>query len=794
MRLILPVVLLGCAVVAGARADTVGLRNDFCAIEFDRGTGVLKGIENVALKDQILKSKTTDRTPFRVYADFAKDWYLNDPEKAAQVKLGPEGLRLSDAVNRKTPEGEELRLVYDGGGFQCTLNVVLEEKSGESVWSLSVRNTGKARRMVQVEFPRFDGVQLGDASATNRETVLDMAGLIGDAWANNAGGVYGTADAHGKWSMQWHALFEPKSQSAFGLIVMDPEVRNKRLDLVKPNISVQYYPPHSLAPGKTLDLPAIKVLVYRGDWKHAARAYRKWFTGAFKLATPPKWFHECNSLEGKWLSKRSPKPPQFLGGWAGSGGTELMMQLDDYSGLPAAALLNPIDIIEYAYWERSAQLHDQCTNGDFQVRDDLGDVESLKKAFEKARQLGLRSILYVCPHLIHETSVLARTGKAKRWATVHHDGSMGGNYTQFGFHHPCPGCVEYQDYLAAAIGRLMKQTGANGVRLDAIGYYNYPCFNPAHRHKSPYDYNQWVGQMLAKVSKAALEANPDALLLTEGVIDYYAQWIHGGLTQFYPRDVPPMRLAVGPSYRVIAYSPIGPVWGSISGLAGGGRMPGADMNWRCASSPVLDTLTSGDLADEAPQTSDAKIIARRFVDARCDAVVAVRPAFEGDPWPLLQGISAQRARYEMKIPAGANPPQKIALCNVETLQWQSEKPVVRDGQIVVGTESNWLLAIVPHGNRRVVGFDALPEVKPGESVSIRPVVLAGQNDSGEVIVCAPGLQVGETGESQGTVRLGEATTIRVPGDAAPGWYKVSIQGDDVLGIRRMLHIISGDGK
>jgi len=573
-----------------------------------------------------------------------------------------------------------------------------------------------------------------------------------------------------------------------GLIVMDPEIRNKKLVLARPCLSVQYFPPQTLAPGETLTMPPVRVLIHEGDWRRTARRYAAWFDKTFQQATPPRWFLECNSWDGQWLAKKSDDPPMFLGAWPGSGGTALMRQLSDFRDLPAAVLAKPFDNTEYAYWERCAMLHNQCVGGDYLVREDLGGADAMREAFAQIRKLGLHSTLYLNAYTIHDTSDLVKSGKAQRWLMMHHDGTARGRYTEHGYVHPCPGCVEYQDYLAATVARLLKETGADGILLDSVGYYHHPCYNPEHHHRSPFDYNEWIGQLLAKVSKAAREVNPDVLLTTEGVIDFYSQWFHGGLTQAYPRDLPPMRLAMDGHYRALAYAPVGPVWGSLAGLPCCGRMPGAEVNWQNAAATVHDTLTAGDVADENPKTTDSEILTRRFMSDRCDVVVAARPACTQDLWPLAQGLSARRSRYEIQIPAGATPAKRIATCDIETSRWESREPPIRDGAYVIDTESNWLLAVIPKGNQRVVVFDPLPEARPGDKISITPTALAGEGSSEEVEIWAPGLHVGDAVGSEAPARLGETTNIHVPQDAAPGWYQIRLRGPNTLGLRQVLHV------
>ena len=100
-----------------------------------------------------------------------------------------------------------------------------------------------------------------------------------------------------------------------------------------------------------------------------------------------------------------------------------------------------------------------------------------------------------------------------RWAVMHKDGTLTGPYSYQGFYHMCPGAVEWQDHLASMVARLLRETGADAVRLDSLGFYYLPCYNPAHEHATPFGYNDWIKQLLAKVRKAAIAVNPDVLLL-----------------------------------------------------------------------------------------------------------------------------------------------------------------------------------------------------------------------------------------------------------------------------------------
>jgi hypothetical protein len=190
-------------------------------------------------------------------------------------------------------------------------------------------------------------------------------------------------------------------------------------------------------------------------------------------------------------------------------------------------------------------------------------------------------------------------------------------------------------------------------------------------------------------------------------------------------------------------------------------------------------------------------------------IVAARVPTQKARWADGVPLSDQRSHFELSTPAGSVLPKKIAVCNIETLDWQGYEPTVRDGNIVVATDSNWLLVVIPRGENRLVSFDPLPSVKPGGGVTMRPTTLAGNvasnvspdasanastnvlNDaSNRVEVWAPGLEVGEGGNALAQVQLGEAVAIHVPKDALPGWYQVRVRGQNTLGVKRLLHVVA----
>jgi len=749
-------------------------------LTFDDENGGLSQITNLVIPDECLKGGLPANMPFRLYADPVKDFEIStnerhqlvfeDPSQTSRAVIQPGNCRLG---RHRSAQG--LSLTYEFEGLRASLRAIPGKGTESCDLGLTIVNAGSSQRRVMASFPYIDGVRPGPDPHGNLATAMDQAGLVVRAW-ERPGGVLGEGN---QMSMQWHAIWDPVTGSALGMIFMDPKVCPKRLILREPTIELNYFPPFTLGPGQSLGLPPVRILVYRGDWRPAARAYRHWFEHAFAHVRPPEWFRRSDGCTGRHFKKGGPGIKPDYGG---------QFALETFRDLPLAHLQVPMDNSEYAFYSRGSMLHGVHTDGDNVVREDMGGPEAMRDGIARVHRLGLQATLYVEGYIVHRESDLASSGKARRWSVMHRNGSVDGPYTKQGFYHMCPGCIEWQDHLVETVSRLLKETGADGVRLDSLGFYYLPCYNPAHSHETPFGYNDWIKQLLAKVRKAALKVNPDALLTTEGPADWFGQWFHGALTARCPRDLPLMRLAVGP-YRPYAYSPTGAVWGSISGLAGGGcagsELGTLDGNWLCARFPVHDALVWGDVADD-PVCSDPQVIPRLFRGRGYSALVAVRPACR-DPfvWPWDTKPSDERGRYRITVPLAASSIADAVLCDIETLQWSAVDVETCTGGISMSLDTNWALVILrERGGPRIVALGPLPSLQPGQSAELAVIPLAPKAHRGgavRIAVTARGLRV----NPRWTTVPGKAK-IRVPPDAAPGNYAVTAGGKGILGAKRFL--------
>jgi len=374
---------------------------------------------------------------------------------------------------------------------------------------------------------------------------------------------------------------------------------------------------------------------------------------------------------------------------------------------------------------------------------------------------------------------------------MHKNGSYTGSYEKDGFSHMCPGCKEWQEHLAQTAARLLRETGADGVRLDSLGYWYIPCYNPEHHHKSPFDYNTWMKELLAKVRKAALEVNPDALLTTEAAMDWYGQWFHGSLIQRYSREVPPIRLAVTPCRPYVYMG--GPVWGSLSGLAGG-RSSGAieldnlEKNWLSARFGVHNTLVWGDIADDDPASSDPEIVTRCFQGNNHTIIVTARPQCQTLEWPDNVGLSEKHVDYIITAEDFKNPVKEAILCDLETLRWSPIPFQQHENQMKLKLSSNWSMVIfLDENSPAIAGFNLPQSIQPAQSDEIPVDFISVKHPTSTTsitaIVEAPGLEI-----TPAKIALPGKITIRVPPAAYPGYYAVKLAGENILGFQRFLKV------
>lgn len=774
------------------------LSNKHVALSFDSKTGALADIRNLATGNSCLVQAKGPGNPFAVYYDSHRTFGfpgipngpepLPDPAELASKVFSP----VSAEAVTIGKKGNGLSLIYRQGPWQATLSVSLAGNS--SRWKLKVKNVSDQPCPMMAVFPFIGGIRLGEGRG-NLMVVNDEAGYVRPLWTagKERGGIYGQGS---QMSMQWGCVFDEQSKDALAFIVEDADLRNKEIIYEKPSVQVRYFPPVILQPGQTMAFPPVRLLVYSGDWKPAAVEYHRWFRKHFKLAEAPAWVADVDSHRGRWMLRRG----QEMGGLPEEAIRTVAYRASSFAELPAMVLGEPADVYELAFFSRSGMgpkasgMRFTHTDGDNVVREDLGGVRAMRAGVRGMQRLGSRFTLYIEGYIVSDDAEIARDGRAHDWAVMNQDGSNCGVYTQYHHVHMCPGAAGWQDHLARTCAELVRRTGADGIRLDSLGAYFFPCYNPKHRHESPFDYNKWLCQLLEKVAKAVRKVNPECLLTTELPVDFFRQHFHGALTQFFndapvaiTRDVCPMRVAL-PEYHVIMHCPHGPVSASLAGYPGGSlywndpqALVGLEQKWRAARFPVADVLRWGDAAHDNPRASRADVACRRFSGKGVDVVVGARYQY---PKGRHSGhvaknshidIRSDRITFDVHLEHMPRKPKRVYLIDIVNRAVREIRP--KGDRFAI--DCNWFVLVVMYDRDEPLAWmDTPSSCVPGGELELNVTLIGGQSSRRiRADLKAPSLKLDQTITIPGPARL------RLGKDVEPGTHLVTLRAKGMLGAR-----------
>jgi len=310
----------------------------------------------------------------------------------------------------------------------------------------------------------------------------------------------------------------------------------------KPGVVVGInYLEDSLPAGETYHLPETIIGIHHGDWRTALENYSQWVHTWYQPVVSPRWFKDffnymsVHPYQGNYGFERgfySKEEGRYI--FVDQMVSDREDQVSEWSlwwdypedeSIPAIALLRKYRMGDYYYPSKR------------------GGLQPLKEEIKRVHERGGRVILYMeITQLWKDTDI----GKAhgKEWARMDAPGVYNRDYCV----EPddgwivCPYVEGWQDYVAHRFAQIIKETGADGVRLDR-GSSMYPCFNPGHKHyqgsvKSALPAKD-MASLLQKVTSAIKKANPEAVVESECFAsDYLAQFIDGSLDHKHAYAIP----------------------------------------------------------------------------------------------------------------------------------------------------------------------------------------------------------------------------------------------------------------
>lgn len=664
------------------------MENDLIRLGFDAETGALSQIFCKPAQTEFVCHAADCVSPFAVWYDFHTDYQFRDhrtpgnPADFASAFLGP-----ARPVFTRIAGGAKIDYALSDD-LSASLTVRLE---GIAVrMHLCFQNTGKETVSFLPAFPCLDHLSF---PADARMLGVNQAGAVDQIW-HYPGGVYGNAMDQ---TAQLGCLFT--ETVCLGFYLEDDSFCGKEIRYEEPALQVRYFPEKKLAPGQTQSLPDAVLMIYQGTWHETVQAYGDWFRANFAW---PSTDHmpQTERYSGIWFEKKG-KPNSPTGPAATA--------IDSFTELPNHFQQLSSDVLEYAFVSSLSAAEeiladpDCCgalrrhTDGVNIVRTDLGGVEALREGIHRAQKAGKRVVLYVEGLIVPlESTLFQICPDAKNWLYQNADGSNDGPYTHQGWLHMCCGCAEWQDHLADMCVRLIRETDADGIRLDSFSFYHWPCYNPAHHHKSPFDCNQWMQELLSKVSNAVRQVKPNAILTTEAAVDFDRLYMNMALDQYFDADRIVFALEGCSVFRVLFptyYIPRingGPIYESMLLMPDGcGRLDAPSLAWRAGVQWAGSLWKLGTVQPD-PMRSLPDAYCRMITSADEAQFIGCRPVLCQDGTGMRVELAADHPLWHFSASVPFQP-ESVSLFDLESQQIQTPVWSYSDSQLQVQTSSNWFI-------------------------------------------------------------------------------------------------------
>ncbi len=474
---------------------------------------------------------------------------------------------------RGTDRGFSAELRLPSPALRADLTVGIEDEGLRL--GLKLTNSGGAPVAFKLAFPHLAGLTVSDDPAGDYYYFPWGGGIITDTPAFVRRG-YGDHEAlyqvmdlfsptkGGGWMVRadddagWHKVLAlRKHVPGRGSASHDatharvkPEVRwNKSLEVV-PGTSFAYEYDRRTRPAGGSFAPADAVLAaHVGDWHQALAAYAAWAHRVWRFRPYPgrlKTVHNmiATGWAGDFLFKNGQYRTDFI-----KPNTDCIELMSWWDWSPLGPFGTPFDQLEKVlspaaikgwkpYFVKDPVTGQTMWNnqpGDYDgYNERFGGLPAFRTAIDTYRKMGALVTLYTDPFRMDFTSKIGLKHGAA-WCAVGPDGKPCHGYDVY---NPCHDLPEVRQWVAQAMERVMRETGADGLRLDEYGHSGYPCHNPDHRHTFAEpgltQWNKAVGDAIRQVREGIDRVRPDLVLTTEHPsYDYHWQWLDGVITYDY---------------------------------------------------------------------------------------------------------------------------------------------------------------------------------------------------------------------------------------------------------------------
>jgi hypothetical protein len=157
------------------------------------------------------------------------------------------------------------------------------------------------------------------------------------------------------------------------------------------------------------------------------------------------------------------------------------------------------------------------------------------------QSMGSLTTLYTDPFRMDFTSKIGLQ-HGKEWCVIDEKDKLSTGYEVY----PCHDLPAVREWAAKAMGRVMRETGADGIRLDEYGHRGWACYNPAHKHTyAEPGITQWqkaTTEATRMVHEEMDKVRPGLVLTTEHPgYDYLMKELEGCITYDLTVQKSPLR-------------------------------------------------------------------------------------------------------------------------------------------------------------------------------------------------------------------------------------------------------------
>jgi len=497
---------------------------------------------------------------------------------------------------------QALKVMDDGfiATLSCPEGITAKLKCAQQDRAIALTLSLSAEKEIAVKtaFPQIDGLSLS-AEEQDYYCFPWGGGVIGDRPAYLRS-IYGENDA---W-WQLLDLFSPENGGGLFLHVQDATGVEKAFSMRKghtpasesiirpPNVaarndlSLYFYQFHmpdghgsamavdyqrtTLKPGQDpRDFPMTVIGSHAGNWKSPMKIYAKWAKSVWQFRPyPGKLSTKFNYVAGFGCEGNLYTAPSWE--------TEAFVPKNDICEVNGWWSVSPLAPWN-TKWEDFAQLgpraeksleknfgygHDPITNEPFYVFNRVdydgynpqwGGLPRFQKLIQDIRDHKKLSILYTDPIIVCGNSKYGQTEAAKHavinpvWKDPHqcprNPTSPEGVVCNYYAYCMCLNDADYLPKVAADIGRIARETGADGVRLDEYGHRGYVCLSKTHRHIfGEYGQHVWQQALERSLQMIREEVPADTLLITEfPEADFCVAHLDGALSYDICRHQSPLR-------------------------------------------------------------------------------------------------------------------------------------------------------------------------------------------------------------------------------------------------------------